>query len=150
VAPLEPEHDSLPMALFAGSAAALVGAVLWGVFTYVTHVKLGWIAVLIGVLVGYAVRTFGKGTGPMFQVLGAVLSLSGCVAGNLLMVCLFYSRQQDVPLPTVLSHLGDMLDVMVEWFRPMDLLFYAIAVYEGYKFSRAPLPVPPKVPGLSA
>ena len=36
---------------------------------------------------------------------------------------------------TFLTSPGVLLEIMKETFRPMDLLFYAIAVYEGYKFS---------------
>src|SRR5262249_43989597 len=106
----------------------------------------------IGFLVGYAVRVLGKGSEPTFQVLGAVLSLLGCLAGNLLTVCLLISRQEKIPLLSILSHLqpGLIADLMVESFSPMDLVFYAIAVYEGYKFSRAPVPPVARVPGLNA
>jgi hypothetical protein len=139
VAPLNPESHSLPMALLAGCVAAAAGASVWAVITVVTGLKIGWVAVGIGFLVGYAVRKFGKGSEPMFQMLGAVLSLLGCLAGNLLMVCLFASRQQDIPLLTILTRLQPsvIVDLMVRTFTPMDLVFYAIAVYEGYRFSRA-------------
>ncbi len=141
VAPLNPESNSLPLALLAGGVAAAAGAALWAIVTVATGLKIGWMAVGIGFLVGYAVRVFGKGSDPMFQVLGAVLSLLGCLSGNLLMVCLFASRQESVPLLTILTHLNPsvVVDLMVASFRPMDLLFYAIAIYEGYRFSRAPL-----------
>ena len=152
VPPLEPEHNSLPMALLAGSVAALLGAVVWAVFTIVTDMQLGAIAILIGFLVGYAVRVFGKGSDPTFQVLGAVLSLVGVIAGNVLTVCVIIGRQADVSLLTVLGRIKPemLMNAMVETFSPMDLAFYAIAVYEGYKFSRAPVPPVARVPGLNA
>jgi hypothetical protein len=31
---------------------------------------------------------------------------------------------------------------MVATFAPMDLVFYGIAIYEGYKLSLRPLPTP--------
>ena len=152
VAPLNPKTHSLPMALLAGCVAAAAGAAAWAIVTMISGLKIGWVAVGIGFLVGYAVRKFGNGSEPMFQVLGAVLSLLGCLGGNLLMVCLIASRQENIPLLTVLTHLQPsvVVDLMVETFRPMDLVFYAIAVYEGYRFSRAPAPPIAKVPGLSA
>ncbi len=151
VAPLNPETHSLPLALIAGCAAAAVGAARWAAVTVVTGLKIGWVAVGIGFLVGYAVRVFGKGSEPAFQALGAVLSLLGCLAGNLLMVCVFVSRQENIPLLTILTHLHPsiILNLMVETFSPMDLLFYGIAVYEGYRFSRAPVPRAVSVPGLN-
>ena len=151
VAPLNPESHSLALALLAGCAAAAIGAALWAAVTVVTGLKIGWVAIGIGFLVGYAVRVFGKGSEPAFQVLGAVLSLLGCLAGNLLMVCVFASRQENIPLLTILTHLNPsiILDLMVETFRPMDVLFYGIAVYEGHRFSRAPVTRTVNVPSLN-
>jgi hypothetical protein len=152
VAPLNPEGHNLLAALLAGGAAAAVGAALWAVIAVVTGIKIGWVAVGIGLLVGYAVRIFGKGSEPMFQILGAVLSLLGCLAGNLLMVCIFVSRQEQIPLLTLLTHLNPSLIIglLVDTFSAMDLLFYGIAIYEGYRFSRAPaVPAAPTL-GLTA
>jgi hypothetical protein len=152
VTPLNPEANSLPMALLAGCVAAAIGAALWATVTVMTNMQIGWMAIGIGFLVGYAVRRFGKGSEPTFQVLGAVLSLFGCLAGNLLIVCVMVGRQENIPLLTILTHLQPsvILDMMVESFSPMDLVFYAIAVYEGYKFSRAPVPRTVGVPHLNA
>jgi hypothetical protein len=140
VTPLNPEGDSLPMALLAGLLAASAGAAAWALVTVLTGMQIGWMAVGIGFLVGLAVRKFGKGSAPSFQVLGAVLSLVGCLAGNLLAVCIFAGRSEDVPLMTILAGLTPSLAVrlIVETFSPMDLLFYGLAVYEGYKFARVP------------
>ena len=151
VAPLNPESHSLPMAVLAGCAAAAVGAALWAAISVATDMQIGWMAIGVGFLVGYAVRKFGNGSEPTFQVLGAVLSLLGCLAGNLLMVCVVAGRQENIPLLTIVTHLHPsvILDLMVETFSPMDLVFYAIAVYEGYRFSRAPVPRTMSVPNLN-
>ena len=145
VTPLTPEQDSLPMALLAGLVAAAAGAAAWALVTVFTGLKVGWVAVGIGFLVGYAVRLFGKGSSPAFQVLGAVLSLLGCLVGNLLAVCIFASQSEDVPLTTILAGMTPTLAVklIVETFSGMDLLFYGLAVYEGYKFARLPAAPPP-------
>ena len=145
VTPLTPEGHSLPAALVAGSVAAAAGAMVWAAVTVFTGMQIGWMAVGVGFLVGFAVRRFGKGSDPAFQVLGAALSLAGCLAGNLLAVCAFASRQQDLPLMGVLAGLtpGLAIQLIVETFSGMDLLFYGIAVYEGYSFSRVPAAPPP-------
>ena len=145
VTPLTPEGHGLPAALVAGSVAAAAGAMVWAAVTVLTGMRIGWMAVGVGFLVGYTVRRFGKGTDQTFQVLGAVLSLAGCLAGNLLAVCAFASRQQDLPLLGVLAGLtpGLAIQLIVETFSGMDLVFYGIAVYEGYSFSRVPAAPPP-------
>jgi hypothetical protein len=94
-------------------------------------------AVGVGFLVGFSVRQFGKGLDQSFGMAGALLSLIGCLTGNLLAVCIAVSRHQSIPLLDLLLRLdfGTIVYFIKETFNPMDLLFYGIAVYEGFKFS---------------
>jgi hypothetical protein len=120
-----------------GIAGAAVGAALWAGVTVATGYQIGWMAVGVGFLVGYAVRVFGKGLDPIFGVIGAVLSLVGCGIGNLLTVCGFVAQQESLAFFDVLTRLdlGIAQELMAATFSPMDVLFYGIAVYEGYKLS---------------
>ncbi len=124
-----------------GAAAGLVGAglgaALWAVITVATGYQIGFMAIGIGFMVGWAVRRFGQGVDTRFGVLGGVLSLVGCVTGNLLTICGTIAAQAEMPFLSVLQQLDLNLAVnlMVETFSPMDLLFYGIAVWEGYKLS---------------
>ncbi len=131
------DNQNYGVGLLAGSVAAAVGAGLWAAVTVATDYQIGWMAVGIGFLVGHAVRVFGKGIDPPFRYMGAALSLLGCLAGNLLTVCIVVARQQNLPIGAVLSALnsGMVVEFLKATFDPMDLLFYAIAVYEGYQFS---------------
>ena len=129
--------QSLALGAGAGIVAAVVGAALWAGITYATGWQAGIIAVGIGFLVGYAVRSFGRGVDRSFGIIGAVLALGGCLAGNLLVACVSIAEYQDVGLGSVIGTLDLELivGIMKETFHPMDLLFYGIAVYEGYKLS---------------
>ncbi len=130
-------EQSIPLAILAGVVAALVGAVLWGVVSVATGYQIGWMAVGVGFLVGYAVQFLGKGMDPPFRYVGAVCSLGGCVLGNFFAVIGYAAQHYNVSPFAVLSHipLDAAGQLMVQSFQPMDLLFYAIAVYEGYRFS---------------
>jgi len=65
-----------------GLGAGLVGAIIWYVVRRVTQMEIGLIAVLVGFLVGKAVR-FGSGNrgGRGYQVLAVVLTYC-CIAAN--------------------------------------------------------------------
>jgi hypothetical protein len=130
-------EQNLPMALAAGFAAALIGGILWAVITVVTNYQIGFMAVGVGLLVGYAVRYFGKGIDPIFGVAGAVLALLGCLLGNFFSMVGFGAAAENVGVFELLGMLdySYVPEIMMEGFSPMDLLFYGIAVYEGYKFS---------------
>jgi hypothetical protein len=129
--------QSMPLAILAGVVAALVGAILWGIVSDATGYQIGWMAVGVGFLVGYSVQFLGKGIDPPFRYVGAICSLAGCVLGNFLAVVGAVAEQYHVSALTVLGQLpvNVAVDMMAKTFQPMDLLFYAIAVYEGYRFS---------------
>lgn len=131
--------QNLTLAVVGGFAASVVAAVLWALLTYATNYKIGFAAVGVGFLVGYAVRFFGKGISPAFGIVGAVFALFGCVFGDFLATIIAASQIEGASASMIftalLSSPGIVLEILQESFSPMDLLFYGIAVYEGYKYS---------------
>lgn len=129
--------QNLLMGVIAGSAAATAGAITWALITVATEYQIGWMAVGVGALVGYAVRMLGKGVTPVFGVIGAVLSLVGCLAGNLLSTCMYVAKQESIPLTQILAQLNPEVTValVAETFSPIDLVFYGLAVYFAYQYS---------------
>jgi len=144
--PIAPEPGNLPAAVVAGLLAALVGAVLWALITVQTKTQIGFMALGVGFLVAWAVRRFGRGQERAYGVIGAVCALLGCVLGNLLSACGFLAASQGRSvfdeLAPVLGDAGMISRLLQATFDPMDLLFYAIAVYEGFKLARRPLGAP--------
>lgn len=130
-------EQNLMLAVIVGAAAALAGASVWAVITVTTHYQIGWMAVGVGFLVGYAVKTFGKGIDRSFGIVGAVWSLIGCAAGNLFTIVGTIAKEQNIPVMNILEKLDPEIiaSLMQATFNPMDVLFYGIAIYEGYKFS---------------
>ena len=131
------EKQNLAQGILFGGIAAGIGAIIWAAVTIATGYQIGWLAVGVGFLVGMAVRLFGKGIDPVFGIAGAALSLIGCLGGNLLSVCMMISQQESIPLFQIFSFLdlAIIVELMIDTFSPIDLLFYGIALYEGYKFS---------------
>jgi hypothetical protein len=131
---LSPEKKLL-LGGFAGLAAAIVGAIIWAAVTVTSNYQIGWMALGVGALVGFAVR-IGNG-GKAFCVLGAFLALFGCVLGNYLSLIAFASAKEHVPFFTMLNNADSAKVISALWddFWSASILFYAIAVYEGYKLS---------------
>jgi hypothetical protein len=133
-------EPSIARAVLAGFFAALVGAVLWAVITVALKAQIGFMAIGVGLLVAWAVRTLGKGSSPTYGVIGAVFALFGCVLGNLLAACGFLATGQGAPLGgvtlRVLSSPSLAFGLLQATFNAMDVLFDAIAAYEGYKLAR--------------
>lgn len=130
-------EQSFSRAIPAGIGAAVLGAAVWAVVTVVTEMQLGLMAIAVGFVVGRAIRAVGHGVEPKFGYLGAACALMGCVAGNVLSDIGFYAKIRHIGYGQALSDLDmALLTKLVSTFsQPMDLLFYGIAIYEGYKFS---------------
>lgn len=129
-------EQNLAMGVFAGFIAAIAGAAAWGVVTAYTGNQIGWMAIGVGFLVGFAVRVAGKGIDPSFGVVSAVLSMLGCVLGNLWTTTYFIAAKQGVPFLKAVSQLDPdiAVNIMVSTFNYMDVVFYGLALYFGYKY----------------
>ena len=129
--------DSFPKALVFGLLAALIGAVCWATVSVLTGYQIGWMAVGVGFLVGFAVRFGGKGWSKGYGFLGGALALLGCLLGNALTIVGYASKELDVGLFQVFNTIDVSLvpSLMAQTFDAMDLLFYGIATFMGYKYS---------------
>jgi hypothetical protein len=131
------QEQNLVVGSMAGLVAAVTGAAVWAGVTVVTEYQIGWLAVGVGFLVGIAMRTMGKGIDQVFGVVGAMIALFGCVLGNVLTIAWYISAQTGSSLLSVLTEL-DMeltIELITETFQVMDILFYGLALYFGYKYS---------------
>lgn len=130
-------EQNLPLAIAAGLVVGSIGAAIWGAITVATGYQIGYMAVAIGAGVGFAVRTFGKGIDEVFGYAGAALALLSCLLGNFLSIIGFVAEVEGFTfMDTLLMFDYSFLpEVMISTFGIMDLLFYGIALYEGYKFS---------------
>lgn len=140
-----PRSTGLGRGVGYGLGAALVGAIAWAALTALTDYKLGLVAVAIGFLVGFAMQRSGS-TDTRLPIAGAVVALLGCFVGDVLndanglATALREVSGEQVSMFTVLRKMLEdprfFGDVFKAGFRGMDLLFYAIAAYEGFKFAR--------------
>ncbi len=137
--------QNFPLAVIAGIAAAAMGAILWAAVTIATEYKLGLMALTVGYIVGQAIRTAGQGIDAKFGYLGAACGFLGCAFGDLLSNIVFYAQAKSYTSAQMLNLLSpEFISWLVQAaFSPMDLLFLAIGVYEGYKFSFRYRIVPP-------
>ena len=134
----ELDYDSnLILGLVGGGVAMLISAVLWGVITYVTEFQISWMAIGVGFFVGIAIQKLGKGKTLIYGISGAVLSLFGCLLGNLFFYSGILAREWEVSFFDVLFAFVTQPDFIVEIFTVAfdfrDLLFYGLAIYIGFR-----------------
>ncbi len=124
-------------AIVGGMVAAIVGAILWAAVTVATGFQIGYMAIGVGFLVGYAMRFFGGGGNQIYGVAGAILALLGSALGNVLSGIGLFANQEGIAITEALGFLNPSVavELLTSTTGPMDLLFYGLAVYFGYRYS---------------
>jgi len=130
-------EQSLPAAIYAGVFIGILAAIAWAAITVATNMKIGIVAIAIGAAVGLGMRYFGKGIDPIFGICGAIIAIISCVFGDVLSIIGFLANSEQLGYfeTLFLFDYSQTFSIMSEIASPMDLVFYAIAAYEGYKFS---------------
>lgn len=129
-------EENLPKAVLLGSVACLVGAAAWALISISTGYQIGYMSIGIGFLVGFAMRQ-GKGIRPIFGIIGAALALLSCVMGDFFSILGVVAKEYDISYMEALlnANYGAVMSVVVENMASMTIVFYGIAIYEGYKLS---------------
>jgi len=129
-------RENVPLVVAAGLVAMLAGAILWALVTVITKMELGLMAIAVGFVVGLGIQKVRKRPNRNFGILGAVLALAGCLLGNAFSLVAFAAQQSGAPFAGAIldMNLAALPAALAQNFEAMDLLFYGIAVYEGFKF----------------
>lgn len=130
-------EQNLPFGILAGLAGAIIGAILWAVITVSFEFQIGFMAIGVGLLVGFAMQFAGKGLDQQFGIAGGALALLGCILGNYFTLIAVIGSEYSIGFFEVISTLpmSDVFSALAENTDFYDILFYGIAVYEGYKFA---------------
>jgi hypothetical protein len=130
-------EQNLPLGILGGGVGGLLGAIGWAMVTYFTEYQIGWLAIGVAFLVGLGVSRLGKGFDRIFGFAGALIALFSVLLGNFLASIGFLARALEVGYFEMLLgfNYGMFFQWLAETFNPMDLLFYGLAAYFGYRFS---------------
>ena len=122
--------------LIAGLVAAALSAAAWAIIAVGTQRTFGLFAIVVGLFVAFAVRRFGRGLSQRFAILGAGLALLGCLAGNVSAAFVMAGQQFGMTTGQVLQLVRpDIVWEILRTTSPLSLIFFAIAAYEGFRFS---------------
>jgi hypothetical protein len=118
-------RQSTLAALGLALAAAVAGAILWGLVALVLHRQLSLLGLLIGLGVGVAVARYRPGHLPTI-VTGAVIALAGCALGTFLAI-VFSLLSDQVSVATVVRNLTVVLHGLPSAVGVLGLVFWLIA-----------------------
>lgn len=130
-------EQNLVMGTLGGLTGAILGALVWAGITVATNFQIGYMAVGIGYLVGMGMRIMGKGITSIFGYVGAILALLGCLLGNFFSQIYGYLPEESIFDIQTLTAINYSLVLQWMWQTTdfITLIFYALATYEGYRFS---------------
>jgi hypothetical protein len=131
-------RGNVALGFIAGLIAAIIGALIWMGVDVGMNMHLGIVAIAIGFLVGFAIRFGGHGASPLFGVMGALLTLGSCFAGDMLArLYAQVSPEHDFYNIATTADYSQLSSAIISGTQPMGWVIYAIALYEGYKLSIA-------------
>lgn len=133
----EDENSNLALGILGGLSAALIGAIIWAGITVLTGYQFSIAAAGMRFLVGGAVRLLGKGWDSQYRIAGAVLSMLGCLLGNIFSIYAIIADELNVSFFQVLATTGiaKTIQYLQLTFGIYDILFYGIALVVSYKIS---------------
>jgi hypothetical protein len=137
-------QGKLALGTLGAITGALAGAVAWGAITAATHFQIGYMAVGVGFLAGYGMRVLGGGRERADGVIAGIVAFFGCVLGNLLTGVIDFAPHDNAHRGIVELTMLVVLNPKLAWlmlsesFSIMDVLFYALAVYAGYRTALTP------------
>lgn len=96
------EQQSLRNALLAGLIVVIVFSVLWAMMSTLLNRIFPWMTIILGILVGLAIRRAGRGVDWRFPVMAAIIAVAGALAGNVIVSAAFTARALETSTLTVL------------------------------------------------
>jgi hypothetical protein len=130
-------EQNLLRGVLLASFTGLTTAVIWAVITVATNFQIGFMAIAVGYLVGYSMSIAGNGIDPVFGYVSAGIALVSCMAGNLFSAVAMLANHLNKSFFFVIQNLplSAYPEMLVVTFSPIDLLFYGLATYAGYRYA---------------
>ncbi|CAI6085102.1 hypothetical protein PAECIP112173_04520 [Paenibacillus sp. JJ-100] len=135
----EKQGIKIGMPIIGGLIAAILGGVVWATVAAMTEYEVGLIAILVGVLCGYAVVLFSnKQIATVHKIIAIIFSLVGILLGKYLTVVYFTSELLTDASVLKLVFDGEMISAFIETIQeyfsePTDLLFIGLAVLSAWQ-----------------
>ncbi|MFJ8926612.1 hypothetical protein ACIRLA_08580 [Streptomyces sp. NPDC102364] len=132
VPPPAPARGNLGLGILAGFVAMLVIAGVYGGIVGATEHEIGYAAVAVGVVVGFAAGKVG-GNNPVVLIVSPILSLVGVYLGQLLGESIIGSKVLPFSVPELLfQHFNWVHEAWKTDSDPMTFLFFALAAVASF------------------
>ncbi|MEV7991125.1 hypothetical protein AB0O67_04190 [Streptomyces sp. NPDC086077] len=131
-APSAPARGNVALGVLAAVVAALVSAGVYGAVVGATEYEIGFAAIGVGFVVGFAAGKVG-GANPVLPVLSAVLSLGAVYLGQLVGAAILAADLLGVSATEMFTgHMDLLMEAWQESADAMTFLFLAIGAFAAY------------------
>ncbi|MEU4499178.1 hypothetical protein OG729_15905 [Streptomyces sp. NBC_00210] len=130
--PSAPVRDNIGLGLVAAIVAALVAAGAYGAIGGAIEREIGYAAIGVGFLVGFAAAKVG-GRNPALPVISAVLALGAVYLGQLVAIAVIFTKLGDLSFTEYFfNHFSDLTKVWKEAADFMSYVFLAIGAVAAF------------------
>ncbi|MGW0939512.1 hypothetical protein [Streptomyces sp. NPDC002666] len=135
-APVAPARNNVGLGILVAFIAALVAAGIYGAIIGATKHEIGYAAVGVGAIVGFAAGKLG-GRNPALPVISGVLALVGVYFGQLLGEAIIISKQLPLSVTEIFfDHFSDLNTVWKEDSDAISFVFFAVAAVVAFSTAR--------------
>ena len=141
----ETQNPNIVMALILGSVAGVVAGVIWYFFSILTGYQIGYIAIGVGFIIGWAV-IFGSGQkrGAALQIMSAAITLVTLFIAEYFMTLHYiwqYMLKNKAEYPDCQGEMFFLSpfspDILSSMISPMGLLIWGIGIYFAYSIPKS-------------
>ena len=118
--------QSVAAGVVAGFVAVFVTCALWTALTVATNRVFPWFSMIGGILIGVAIRRYGRGFDFRFPLIAALLACAGALLGNLVIALPETTRQLDAGVLQVVRGLT---------WRSFELFFEEVITAVDYIYA---------------
>ncbi|QES49713.1 hypothetical protein DEJ50_19765 [Streptomyces venezuelae] len=127
---------NIGLGIAAAVIAALVAAGAYGGIIGATEREIGYAALAVGLIIGFATGKLG-GPHPALPVVGAVLSLGAVYGGQALGTAIIGSKVLPLTVTELLTEHFDLVQASLkEDLSPISFLFYALGAVTAFQTAR--------------
>ncbi len=125
-------------AVLFGSIAAVLAATAYAMIAVAAGYTVAYTALGVGAVVGFAVQFLGRGVESRYVMLASILAVAACILGNVIAMLLLRARFSGESASDIASGLSPelLLDLAAKGIRPVDLVFWMLAVGAASYFAK--------------